>query len=168
MSLIEHSNGKVQGAGISQPSVEGQCRVIRAAYEKANLDPSQTSYIECHGTGTAVGDPIELQAISKAVVDKSNQSQPLLVGSVSRPLKAVYVGDTNTNTRKGQTVSSPSSRLAGLILPRNIGHSEASSSISTIIKVILAIENGIIPPTAGVENLNTKGMVTSRLLRNNH
>ncbi|KAL9009887.1 MAG: hypothetical protein Q9173_005125 [Seirophora scorigena] len=43
-----------------------------------------------------------------------------------------------------------------LITRRNIGHSEASSSIATIIKLILAIENDLIPPTAGIVNLNTK------------
>ena len=40
---------------------------------------------------------------------------------------------------------------------RNIGHSEASSSISTIIKAVLAIEKGIIPPTAGIDNLSANG-----------
>lgn len=36
----------------------------------------------------------------------------------------------------------------------NIGHSEAASSIGTIIKAVLALENGIIPPTTGVTKLN--------------
>ncbi|KAL8979778.1 MAG: hypothetical protein Q9205_004974 [Flavoplaca limonia] len=45
--------------------------------------------------------------------------------------------------------------LVGSVKP-NIGHSEASSSISTIIKAVLAIENGIIPPTAGISELNAE------------
>lgn len=83
--MTERSNGRVQGVGISHPSVQGQSEVIRAAYEKAGLDPGQTAYVECHGTGTPTGDPIELQAISQAMVGKSQSPLPLLVGSVSRP-----------------------------------------------------------------------------------
>lgn len=47
--------------GITHPSIEGQERVIRMAYEKANLDPRLTVYAELHGTGTPVGDPIEVE-----------------------------------------------------------------------------------------------------------
>jgi len=47
---------------------------------------------------------------------------------------------------------------AKVISRRNIGHSEASSSISTIIKAVLAIENEVIPPTTGIANLNAKSM----------
>lgn len=73
----------MQGVGISHPSMLGQCHVIRAAYEKAGLDPNQTAYVECHGTGTPVGDPIELEAISRAMVHQGRSVLPLLVGSVS-------------------------------------------------------------------------------------
>lgn len=47
--------------------------------------------------------------------------------------------------------------LVGSVKP-NVGHSEASSSISTVMKAVLAIENKIIPPTAGVVNLNQNSM----------
>ncbi|KAF7906148.1 hypothetical protein EAF00_000427 [Botryotinia globosa] len=63
-------NGKVPGMGITYPSVKGQERVMRAAYEKASLDPSQTIYLEMHGTGTPTGDPIEAKAVSNATNDK--------------------------------------------------------------------------------------------------
>ena len=55
---IQPSNGKVAGMGITHPSVKGQERVVRQAYERANLNPDETAYLECHGTGTPVGDPI--------------------------------------------------------------------------------------------------------------
>ncbi|HEY2738966.1 MAG TPA: beta-ketoacyl synthase N-terminal-like domain-containing protein, partial [Thermoanaerobaculia bacterium] len=47
------------------PSVEGQVEVYRQAYENAGIDPRTVSYIECHGTGTALGDPIEIAALSR-------------------------------------------------------------------------------------------------------
>jgi len=47
----------------------------------------------------------------------------------------------------------------------NVGHSEASSSISTVMKAVLAIENKIIPPTAGVVNLNQNSKTLPTTLR---
>lgn len=49
-----NANGKTQG--ITLPSATGQEAVIRKAYAKAGLDLADTAYVECHGTGTAVGD----------------------------------------------------------------------------------------------------------------
>ena len=69
--------------GITYPSVKGQERVMRAAYEKANLDPSQTVYLEMHGTGTPTGDPIEAKAVSNAMNDTRSKHVPLFVGAVS-------------------------------------------------------------------------------------
>jgi myxalamid-type polyketide synthase MxaE and MxaD len=52
--------------GLTAPSVVGQQEVLRRALEEAGLDPAEISYIEAHGTFTALGDPIEFEA-SKAV-----------------------------------------------------------------------------------------------------
>ncbi|KAL9035187.1 MAG: hypothetical protein Q9214_006702, partial [Letrouitia sp. 1 TL-2023] len=71
------SNGKT--AGISAPDVDAQARIIRQAYRKANLDQRETSYIECHGTGTPKGDPVEIEALSKVFVRDSEH--PLFIGS---------------------------------------------------------------------------------------
>ncbi|KAL8735777.1 MAG: hypothetical protein Q9166_000641 [cf. Caloplaca sp. 2 TL-2023] len=75
-------NGKVDGMGITHPSATGQERVVRIAYAKAKLDPSQTVYAELHGTGTPVGDPIEVKAVSRAMNDTRPKDKPLLVGAV--------------------------------------------------------------------------------------
>lgn len=79
-------NGKVQGMGITHPSVEGQERVVRMAYEKAKLDPNLTAYAELHGTGTPVGDPIEVRAVSRAMNDTRPKDKPLLIGAVGDSL----------------------------------------------------------------------------------
>ncbi|MCJ1356960.1 MAG: hypothetical protein MMC33_006956 [Icmadophila ericetorum] len=81
-STAVNTNGKVDGMGITHPSVEGQERVVRIAYEKAKLDPKLTAYAELHGTGTPVGDPIEVRAISRAMNDTRPKDKPLLVGAV--------------------------------------------------------------------------------------
>ncbi|KAI1747778.1 hypothetical protein F4782DRAFT_551542 [Xylaria castorea] len=75
-----NANGKT--SGITQPSAIGQEAVIRAAYAFAgNLNPDDTSYFECHGTGTPVGDPIELNGITNMFL-KDSKRESLLVGAV--------------------------------------------------------------------------------------
>ncbi|KAI1117711.1 hypothetical protein F5Y14DRAFT_464761 [Nemania sp. NC0429] len=81
-STAVNTNGKVEGMGITHPSVKGQERVVRMAYQRANLDPSLTAYAELHGTGTPVGDPIEVRAISRAMNDSRPADKPLLIGAV--------------------------------------------------------------------------------------
>ena len=57
-SSAVNTNGKVSGMGITHPSVKGQERVVRQAYERAHLNPKNTAYFECHGTGTPVSNPL--------------------------------------------------------------------------------------------------------------
>lgn len=79
LSANEHSNGKT--SGITQPSIAGQAEVIRKAYRVAGIDAQDTEYVECHGTGTAVGDPMEVEGLSRVFVRKGRS--PLLIGAVS-------------------------------------------------------------------------------------
>ncbi len=51
--------------GIMAPNPKGQYKVIRDAYLDANLSPNEIDYIEVHGTGTTIGDPIEVNVLSK-------------------------------------------------------------------------------------------------------
>lgn len=69
--------------GITHPSVKGQERVVRKAYEAAGLDARNTTYAELHGTGTPVGDPIEVRAIANAMNVDRPMNEPLLLGAVS-------------------------------------------------------------------------------------
>ena len=79
-----------------------------------------TNVLKCHGTGTPVGDPIEVEALSGAL--KRTDGRRILIGSIKS----------------------------------NLGHSEAASGLSSIIKVTLALENDEIPPTVGLKTLNPK------------
>lgn len=79
-----NANGRT--GGISHPSPEGQEAVMRRAYEAAGgLDPNLTGYFECHGTGTAVGDPLEVSAVGK-LFSSGRQVEPLLIGSIKPSL----------------------------------------------------------------------------------
>ncbi|EAA29886.2 hypothetical protein GE21DRAFT_5309 [Neurospora crassa] len=79
---------------ITTPSGEAQEALIRACYERAGLDPGQTTYFEAHGTGTPTGDPIEVKAIARVFKDsrKGNGEDALLrIGSVK-----TNIGHTET------------------------------------------------------------------------
>ncbi|KAK7738594.1 Type I Iterative PKS [Diatrype stigma] len=73
-------NASGQTPGISLPSGEMQEVVIRKAYKTAGLDFTGTDYVECHGTGTPVGDPIEVDAVGRCFSPR--EGPPLLIGSV--------------------------------------------------------------------------------------
>ncbi|MFI8093264.1 SDR family NAD(P)-dependent oxidoreductase [Streptomyces sp. NPDC086080] len=63
------------------PAVEGQRDVLRRAYANAGVDPADIDYIEAHGTGTSVGDPVELQALAD-IIGHRPPDRRCLVGSV--------------------------------------------------------------------------------------
>ena len=68
---------------IIQPSSEAQAELIRSTYEKAQLDYSKTQYFEAHGTGTPLGDPLEMSAVGATLGSGTRDSGgPLYVGSV--------------------------------------------------------------------------------------
>ncbi|KAF2682950.1 putative polyketide synthase [Lentithecium fluviatile CBS 122367] len=81
-SVACNSNGRHSDNGITYPSLQGQADVITMAHRLGNLDLDCTPYIECHGTGTPTGDPVEIRAISKALRNGSQAQDPVLVGSV--------------------------------------------------------------------------------------
>ncbi|HEX7333865.1 MAG TPA: SDR family NAD(P)-dependent oxidoreductase [Pyrinomonadaceae bacterium] len=68
--------------GYTAPSVEGQAQVIRMAQQVAAVDPETISYIETHGTGTVLGDPIEIAALTKAFRAETAKKNFCAIGSV--------------------------------------------------------------------------------------
>lgn len=68
--------------GYTAPSVDGQADVIAEAQYVAGVQPEDISYIETHGTGTNLGDPIEITALTKAFRRSTDQNQFCAIGSV--------------------------------------------------------------------------------------
>ena len=108
-SAIAH-DGKSNG--LTAPNSISQEFVMRNALHDAAVSPDQVSYIETHGTGTELGDPIEVKAIGNVYGNGDNNDTPILLGTVKA----------------------------------NIGHLEASAGIAGIIKTVLCIIHGQIPP----------------------
>src|SRR5579862_267679 len=74
-----------RSSGLTAPNGKAQENVIRAALEKAGVAPNEIDYIEAHGTGTELGDPIEAHALSE-IFSASPREKPLVVGSVKTNL----------------------------------------------------------------------------------
>lgn len=68
--------------GISLPSHAAQQALLQRVYPSADVDPRDLDYFEAHGTGTAVGDPIEADAIGRALGQRRDADDPLYIGSV--------------------------------------------------------------------------------------
>ncbi|KAI8623623.1 polyketide synthase [Xylariaceae sp. FL1651] len=75
-----NANGRT--GGITHPSELGQESVIRKAYANGYLPLDHTTYFECHGTGTPVGDPIEISAIGNTFSPYCTATEPLFIGSI--------------------------------------------------------------------------------------
>jgi aspyridone synthetase (hybrid polyketide synthase/nonribosomal peptide synthetase) len=115
-----NSDGRTKG--ITMPNAASQMELIRQTYRDAGFDPvlDRCQYFECHGTGTAAGDPIEARAVHDAFF-------PTQTGTASNPLipdGKLYVGSVKTI----------------------IGHLEGCAGIAGVLKAVLAIKNRTIPP----------------------
>lgn len=73
-----NSDGRT--SSFSVPSSDAQARLLFELYAKAGIEPDQLAYLEAHGTGTPVGDPIEAAALGRAL--GARRTTPLAIGSV--------------------------------------------------------------------------------------
>lgn len=77
-------------AGISAPSAAAQAELIQDAWNDAQVDPSTITYIESHGTGTKLGDPIEIEGIKRAFAQTTDRRQFCAIGSVKANIGHLY------------------------------------------------------------------------------
>ncbi|WP_414041641.1 type I polyketide synthase [Acidithiobacillus sp. M4-SHS-6] len=84
LAVVAHSAINTDGhkSGLTIPRVSAQQRLLEQSYEAAGIDPEQLDYLEAHGTGTAVGDPAEVEAIGRALGVHRRAEEPLPIGSV--------------------------------------------------------------------------------------
>ncbi|NEP11407.1 MAG: SDR family NAD(P)-dependent oxidoreductase [Symploca sp. SIO2C1] len=78
-SAINHDG---PSSGLTVPNKMAQKELIQQALQNAKVEPNQVSYIEAHGTGTPLGDPIELESLAAVYGQNRPINQPLVVGSV--------------------------------------------------------------------------------------
>lgn len=87
-SVASTSDGK--SGSILAPSLEGEASAMEQALQQAGLSPEQVEYVECHGTGTAMGDAIEIEAMTRAY--GRERKKPLRIGSVKSNIGHLLAG----------------------------------------------------------------------------
>uniref|UniRef100_UPI001585F558 beta-ketoacyl synthase N-terminal-like domain-containing protein n=1 Tax=Streptomyces sp. TRM64462 TaxID=2741726 RepID=UPI001585F558 len=102
--------------GLTRPERTGQALALRRAYARAGFGPERTGLIEGHGTGTAVGDQVELAVLDAELrAAGAAGTRPAALGSIKA----------------------------------NIGHTKAAAGVAGLIKAVLAVRDGVLPPTTG-------------------
>jgi phthiocerol/phenolphthiocerol synthesis type-I polyketide synthase C len=84
-AVIRSSGANADGGrktGLTIPSSQGQIELMRSVLQRSGLNPADVDYLEAHGTGTAIGDPIETSAIAEVYGKPRSISNPLPIGSV--------------------------------------------------------------------------------------
>lgn len=120
--------GVIRGIGLSNdiggsllaPDTEGQLRAMHQSYDQAGWKPSDVQLIECHGTGTPMGDRIEVKSLIGLWKDVPFQPGQCAIGSVKS----------------------------------TIGHLLTGAGGAGMIKVLLGMQHGVLPPTLNCDNPN--------------
>lgn len=119
------NDGTVQGG--MHPQAAGQLRALRRAYRDAGLAPDSVGYLEAHGTGTTVGDPVEVGVLREL---RGAEAAPAFLGAV----KAV------------------------------VGHSLNAAGMAGLIKTVLAVHRGVVPPQPEFEPAEPAALDAARLV----
>ena len=98
--------------GITSPEIEGQMRALNNAYKRAGYPISDVELFEGHGTGTTLGDKVEITALRRSI-EQSGKNGICRIGSIKA----------------------------------NIGHCKAAAGIAGFIKVVMALNRKVLPPT---------------------
>ncbi len=115
--------GHVQSLTVPSPSA--QADLISSVFRRAGVDPRTVTYIEAHGTGTVVGDPIEVRGLRLAFAELTGDQ-----GDVPAP-------------------------WCGLgTIKSNMGHLEAAAGIAGLVKVVLAMRHGVLPASIHYQRPN--------------
>ncbi|HEX9925047.1 MAG TPA: SDR family NAD(P)-dependent oxidoreductase, partial [Anaerolineae bacterium] len=130
----DHIYGVIRGSAenhggratsLTAPNPKAQAELLVKAYQEAGLDSETISYIETHGTGTALGDPIEIEGLKRAFE---------MLRNGQAPGKRNYCGLGAVKT--------------------NIGHLEPAAGIAGLFKVLLALRHQTLPATINFTEQN--------------
>ena len=108
--------------GLTAPNGLMQQAVIRQALENAGVTPDQIDYVEAHGSGTPLGDVIEVESLAAVLGEGRSAEQRCALGSVKT----------------------------------NVGHLEAAAGMAGLIKAVLSLQNGEIPPHPHLKQINPR------------
>ncbi|WDT53170.1 SDR family NAD(P)-dependent oxidoreductase [Streptomyces sp. G7(2002)] len=116
--------GRTSSLTVTNPAA--QAELIAGVYRKAGIAPETVTYVETHGPGTPVGDPIEIRGLKQAFADLGTD----------------------------RTAEAPAHRCGIGSVKTNIGHLEGAAGIAGMLKVILAMRHRKLPATVNFRKLN--------------
>ncbi|MGY0497487.1 type I polyketide synthase [Nocardia sp. FBN12] len=122
-------NSDGRSNGITAPNRWAQEKVIGEAYRRAGVPATDIDFIEAHGTGTVLGDMIEVKALGK--LHGGNRARPCGIGSI-----------------KG-----------------NLGHTEGAAGVAGLIKAVLSLHHGLVPPSRFADQENPRLQMARHGLR---
>ncbi|MEO1395707.1 MAG: beta-ketoacyl synthase N-terminal-like domain-containing protein [Cyanobacteria bacterium J06634_5] len=132
------NNDGADKVNLIAPSVSGQAAVIQDAIKAAGVDPDTISYVEGHGTGTPMGDPIEVAALNKAFGHRASGNKTS--------------GQANSAINKES--DRPPCSLGSA--KTNLGHLDAAAGVAGMIKTVLALQHKTLPASLNYEQPNPK------------
>jgi phthiocerol/phenolphthiocerol synthesis type-I polyketide synthase E len=115
------NNDGLMKIGYTAPSVDGQASVIAEALSVAGVSPDSVGLIEAHGTGTSLGDPIEIEALHQVFRTQGGRTNACAIGSIKS----------------------------------NFGHLNTAAGVAGLIKAVLSVEHGEIPPSVNFDTPNS-------------
>lgn len=127
-SSAENHGGRANS--LTAPNPKAQTALLKRAYAKAGIDPRSVGYIEAHGTGTPLGDPIEIDGLKSAFQDLYRKTPA-----------TIELGDKPQHCGLGSVKT-------------NIGHLEMAAGIAGVIKVLLQLQHKTLVKSLHAEQLN--------------
>jgi acyl transferase domain-containing protein/enoyl-CoA hydratase/carnithine racemase/acyl carrier protein/NAD(P)-dependent dehydrogenase (short-subunit alcohol dehydrogenase family)/SAM-dependent methyltransferase len=122
--IATNHGGRTSSLTVTNPNA--QAELIAQVHRDAGVSPDTVSYIEAHGPGTPLGDPIEIAG-----------------------LKAAF------RARAAETGAEPATQSCGVgSVKTNIGHLEGAAGVAGVVKVLAALRHEALPPNVGFETLN--------------
>ncbi|KAL8992183.1 MAG: hypothetical protein Q9169_007295, partial [Polycauliona sp. 2 TL-2023] len=162
-----NQDGKTES--ITTPSQAAQVQLMRECYQRAGLDPRDTQYFEAHGTGTAVGDPVEAGAVAAVFQAGRSAEQALRIGSVK-----TNVGHTEVTSGLAGIIKATLAMEKGII-PPSINFEKANEKIpfdNWKLKLVRDLEEWPTGPggvrRASINNFGYGGTNAHLIMENGH
>lgn len=138
--LGAYTNHSAEAESITRPHVGAQKAVLERVLNDSGTEACEVGYVEMHGTGTQAGDTREMNSVCD------------VLSPVSPPLAPFRAGHQINNSNKSNISRRAADQPLHLgALKANIGHGESASGVSALIKVMMMMRRGTIPPHCGIK-----------------